>query len=62
MLVMILYFIVTPDMLSKQYVELWLEGVDTVSNVSINGQLVGRTNNMFTRYIFDVKNYLKVRL
>ena len=35
-------------------------GIDTVAEIAINGQPAGKTNNMFTRYIFDVKKLLKV--
>ena len=38
------------------------EGLDTVSVVSINDIEVGRSVNMFVRYIFDVKHVLKVRV
>ena len=31
-----------------------------MANVSINGQQVGQTSNMFKRYNFDVKANLKV--
>lgn len=35
-------------------------GIDTISNVYINDVLVGSTENMFVRYLFDIKPYLKV--
>lgn len=35
------------------------EGIDTVSNMFINGQLVGSTDNMFRRYRFDIGSNLK---
>lgn len=37
------------------------EGLDTVSSVRINNKLVGQSDNMFVRYIFDVMSTLKVK-
>lgn len=36
-----------------------LSRVDTVSTVILNGTLVGKTENFFTRYLFDVTDILK---
>lgn len=36
------------------------EGLDTVATVRINNKTVGETDNMFVRYIYAVKNVLKV--
>lgn len=35
-------------------------GVDTVADIYLNDKLLGRTDNMFVRYRFDVKGVLKV--
>ncbi len=35
------------------------KGIDTVSGVYINDKLIGKTDNMFVRYKFDVKQVLK---
>jgi beta-mannosidase len=40
--------------------ELACEGIDTVSRITINGVLVGVTNNQFKRYIFDVVGAVNV--
>ena len=39
----------------------WLRllGVDTIATVYVNGQEVGRCNNMFRRYAFDIRSVLK---
>ncbi|MFC1761115.1 glycoside hydrolase family 2 protein [Planctomycetota bacterium] len=39
----------------------WLRlmGVDTIATVYVNGQEVGRCNNMFRRYAFDIRSTLK---
>lgn len=34
-------------------------GIDTVSTIRLNDAPLGRTDNMFVRYIFDVKSVLK---
>lgn len=36
------------------------EGLDTVSRIYINDNLVGQSENMFVRYIFNIKNALQV--
>lgn len=39
----------------------WLRlmGVDTIATVYVNGQEIGRCNNMFRRYAFDIRSALK---
>ncbi|KAG0721007.1 Beta-mannosidase [Chionoecetes opilio] len=46
--------------LNHSRVALVFEGLDTAAEVFLNDQEVGKANNMFTRYIFDVKNHLQV--
>ncbi|KAG8191625.1 hypothetical protein JTE90_012342 [Oedothorax gibbosus] len=46
-------------LLQKKRVVLIAHGLDTVSTVNLNGQVVGTSNNMFVRYIYDVKGTLK---
>ncbi|KAG7308321.1 hypothetical protein JYU34_005515 [Plutella xylostella] len=52
-------FQVRAEHLVTRAANLVLLGVDTVSFVELNGRPVGATNNMFVRYVFDVKPYLK---
>lgn len=52
---------VTIDLLEKADVVLVCEGLDTISEVFINGISVGKSENMFVRYIFDIKSALKVQ-
>ncbi|MEK0312822.1 beta-mannosidase [Cohnella sp. 56] len=54
--------------LSRDALELVLEGVDTYAEVSLNGKVLGTTENMFVAYRFDIKgiaqadNELSVRI
>lgn len=43
-------------------VNLVLDGVDTFADIVLNNVTIGSTTNMFVRYVFDVKDILKVRL
>lgn len=36
------------------------EGVDTIAFVELNDVPIGTTQNMFVRYVFDVKEHIKV--
>ncbi|XP_053476857.1 beta-mannosidase [Ictalurus furcatus] len=38
---------------------LTFEGVDTISTISLNGDVIGKTDNMFRRYDFEVAGLLK---
>ena len=33
--------------------------MDTIATIYINDQLIGKTDNQFVRYVFDVKNKLR---
>ena len=52
-------FAVDSSLLSKQSVHLVAHGIDTISTVYVNDKVVGKTDNQFIRYKFDVKNILK---
>ncbi|KAI7805656.1 beta-mannosidase isoform X1 [Triplophysa rosa] len=43
----------------KEKAVLVFEGVDTVSTISLNGVIIGKTDNMFRRYDFEVTGLLK---
>lgn len=53
-------FPVTGDLMRMKTVVLVCEGLDTVGTVLVNGQVVGKSDNMFIRYTFDIKDQLKV--
>lgn len=52
-------FDVTRDMLSCDSVLLHFDGIDTLSAVTLNGQLLGNTDNMHRTWEFSVKELLK---
>lgn len=52
-------FALGEDELSRDAIELVLEGVDTYAEVKLNGQVLGSTENMFIAYRFDIKGIAK---
>ena len=51
-------FNIEPDLLSQERVYLVCDGLDTLAQVSVNGTVLGETNNMFWTYTWDIKSYL----
>ncbi|XP_068619181.1 beta-mannosidase [Battus philenor] len=54
------HFKVAENELVSAVSNLVFEGVDTVGFIELNDVPIGTTQNMFVRYVFDVKKYLKV--
>ncbi|CAL8069239.1 unnamed protein product [Orchesella dallaii] len=52
-------FVVSPEVNEKSEIVLVCEGLDTVAEVFINDVSVGNSENMFARYVFDVKSAVK---
>jgi len=52
-------FEATEELLGKQHVELVCHGLDTLATVWLNGQQVGRADNMFRTWTFDIKPHLR---
>ncbi|ESO87028.1 hypothetical protein LOTGIDRAFT_183459 [Lottia gigantea] len=52
-------FEISDEVMSKQAVVLVAEGLDTFSLITVNGVKIGESENMFLRYVFDVKKALK---
>ncbi|KAB7497520.1 Beta-mannosidase, partial [Armadillidium nasatum] len=52
-------FEVPSNIWSESRIILEFLGLDTISDVTLNGRLVGKSFNMFARYIWDVTSYLK---
>jgi len=49
-------FNLSSDFLASNHITIHLEQIDTVANVTINGCPIGRTNNMFLPYVFNIAN------
>ncbi len=54
-------FDVDGGVLSSMHQILSFEGIDTLSKVYLNGELLGKTDNMHRSYTFDVKELLRER-
>ena len=52
-------FVVEPDLLAYTQVVLRCAGLDTLATLWLNGSEVGRTNNQFRTWEFDVKSLLR---
>lgn len=52
-------FQVTDDLLMHRHLLLRCEGLDTLATVIVNGNDVGKTDNMFRTWKFDMKSHLK---
>jgi beta-mannosidase len=49
---------VQDDIISQETVELVFEGLDTLATVNLNNKKLGKTNNAFRTWKFDVKEVL----
>ncbi|MBR1676907.1 MAG: hypothetical protein IJ706_06340 [Clostridia bacterium] len=47
------------DVYAEKRINLCFDGVDTLAEITLNGVKLGKTDNMFLRYVFDVKNIVK---
>ncbi|EFX88257.1 hypothetical protein DAPPUDRAFT_311672 [Daphnia pulex] len=54
-----LTFDVPANVASYSAVDLVFYGVDTVADIELNGSPLGATNNMFIRYKYNIKDFLK---
>lgn len=52
-------FKISPKEFKNQNIELVLNGLDTFSEIYLNGKLLQTTDNMFRKWTIPVKNYLK---
>ena len=52
-------FTCSPELLAQDKILLVCEGLDTLATVTLNGHELGHTNNMFRRYEWEVKSFLK---
>ena len=54
----VLTFRAMPDLLAEERIFLVCDGLDTLADVTLNGQPVGRAKNMFRRYRWDITSLL----
>ncbi|MHA2268545.1 MAG: glycosyl hydrolase 2 galactose-binding domain-containing protein [Promethearchaeota archaeon] len=52
-------FSVEPSFLEHKSILIRFHGLDTIAEVTLNGELIGSANNMFVRYDYDVKSKLR---
>ncbi|MFA5238543.1 MAG: sugar-binding domain-containing protein [Phycisphaerae bacterium] len=52
-------FDATDELLNSDRVELVFDGLDTIADIWLNDKLIGKTNNMFVPFRFDVTKFLK---
>lgn len=52
-------FDVPKNLISGDFTEIVFEGLDTYTEIFLNGYFLGKTDNMFRRWVFDVRNYIK---
>ena len=52
-------FTAGPELLAEQHIELVCYGLDTLAEISLNDQPLGKTDNMFRTYRFDLKPLLQ---
>ncbi|MCJ8154630.1 glycoside hydrolase family 2 protein [Chryseobacterium sp. SSA4.19] len=53
-------FTISPGELKNQNIELIFNGLDTFSEIYLNGKLLRKTDNMFRKWPLPVKAYLKI--
>jgi beta-mannosidase len=54
-------FACTPDLLSHDKIFLVCDGLDTLATIVLNGKELGRTDNMFRKYQWEVKALLRAK-
>jgi beta-mannosidase len=52
-------FTCAPELMAANQIFLVCDGLDTLATVTLNGQELGRTDNMFRQYRWDVKSFLR---
>ncbi len=51
---------ISKEDLQNENIQLQFYGLDTFTKIYLNNQLISQTDNMFRRYTFEVKKYLKL--
>ncbi len=52
-------FTCASELLAEEHIFLVCDGLDTLATVSLNGQVLGHTDNMFRQYRWDIKPFLR---
>lgn len=52
-------FDVSKTLYQQQRIVLTFEGIDTIAEITLNGKQLGKTENMFLRYDYDIKDCVK---
>ena len=53
-------YAVSQELLHSKGIDLVCNGLDTVASIQINEFIVGNANNMHRKYIYNIKEFLKV--
>lgn len=57
------FFIISgEDLVNRINIHLVFDGVDTVAEVQINDVVIGKMQNMFRQYVFDIKQHVKASI
>ena len=51
---------ITQEMLDEDVIDIIFKGIDLYSKIYINNHLLGETQNMFLKYVFNIKPYVKL--
>ncbi|HVO68796.1 MAG TPA: glycoside hydrolase family 2 protein [Aggregatilineaceae bacterium] len=54
-------FTVAPELAAEEHIWLVCDGLDTLATVTLNGYALGRTENMFRQYRWDVRPFIRSR-
>jgi len=49
------------DIICREHIILNFYGIDTLSEITLNGVLLGKTENMHLKYSFDIKNIVQLK-
>jgi beta-mannosidase len=52
-------FVIAPELLGEDHLWLVCDGLDTLATVTLNGYVLGYTDNMFRQYRWDVKQFVR---
>lgn len=52
-------FEISKEELEKKHIVLTFEGLDTYAEITLNGHVLAKTDNMFLRYDYEVRKHLK---